>query len=111
RGGQNGRSPLARRPQKGQETGSPCWGVTAVRATARGPDRDVPPAADFPPLPPPPPGDASAVLRPVNLPKGLPQSMQNCAPGSFARPQYGQAVTGKCSTGRRSYGLPIYSAN
>src|SRR4029077_5222189 len=86
-GGQTGCRPLARPPQKGQEIESPCSRVTAVRATTRVPDRDVPPAAVSPPPPPPPPGDASAVLRPVNLPMGLPQSMQNCAPGSFARPQ------------------------
>src|SRR2546427_3231343 len=85
--GKTGCGPLAGPPQKGQEIDSPCSRVTAVRATTRVPDRDVPPAADFPPLPPPLPGDASAVLRPVNLPMGLPQSMQNCAPGSFARPQ------------------------
>src|SRR5437879_11780355 len=92
--GQNGCSPLARPPQKGQAIDSPCSRVTAVRATTRVPDRDVPPAADFPPLPPPPPGDASPVLRPVTLPMGLPQSLQNCAPVSFARPPSGQAVTG-----------------
>src|SRR2546422_2655248 len=85
--GQNGSSPLARPPQKGQAIDSPCSRVTAVRATTRVPDRDVPPAADFPPLPPPPPGDASAVLRPVNLPLGLPPAIQNCAPGAFAPPQ------------------------
>src|SRR5207247_7160247 len=45
------------------------------------------PRRRLPPTPPPPPGDASAVLRSVNSPMGLPQSMQNCAPGSFARPQ------------------------
>src|SRR5207253_9259493 len=91
--GQNGCTPLARPPQKGQEIDSPCSRVTAVRATTRVPDRDVPPAADFPPLPPPPPGDASAALRPVNLPMGLPRPMPNCAPGALARPPHGQAAT------------------
>src|SRR5947208_3885543 len=91
--GQNGCGPLARPPQKGQEIDSPCSRVTAVRATTRVPDRDVPPAADFPPLPPPPPADASAVFRPVTLPKGLPQPMHNAPPGPFPRPPYGPAVT------------------
>src|SRR5207245_11698425 len=88
------RSPLSRRRQWGEACDPPGARASALRATRRVPDRDVPPAADFPPLPPPPPGDASAVLRPVNLPMGLPQSMQNCAPGSFARPQRRRAVTG-----------------
>src|SRR2546426_2527760 len=71
--GQNGCSPLARPPQKGQAIDSPCSRVTAVRATTRVPDRDVPPAAELPPPPPPPPRAARAGLRPAALPPGLAQ--------------------------------------
>src|SRR5947208_10740870 len=80
--GQNGCSPLARPPQKGQEIDSPCSRVTAVRATTRVPDRDVPPAADFPPLPPTPPPLTSGHLLTAYVRKGLPQTMQHRATGS-----------------------------
>src|SRR2546422_4769595 len=95
--GQNGSSPLARPPQKGQAIDSPCSRVTAVRATTRVPDRDVPPAADFPPLPPPPPRLASADFRPADLPPGFSLSKQNHTPGSVARPELRQEGTGTCA--------------
>ncbi|HTD69223.1 MAG TPA: hypothetical protein VK647_02120 [Gemmatimonadales bacterium] len=83
--GQNGWSPLARPPQKGQEIGSPWSRARAERATTR--VAGAAPAAVTAPPSPPLPADAAAGVRPVDLPMGLPQSMQNCAPGSFARPQ------------------------
>jgi len=87
--GQNGRSLLAEPPQKGQAIGSwsrtgPARATTCVLGNGAAPG-----AVSTPPLPPrpPSPADAPAALRPVGLVMGLPQSMQNCAPGSFARPQ------------------------
>lgn len=46
------------------------------------------------------------------LDSGLPQSMQNSAPGSLARPQKAQVVTGGAfPLEPRSYDTPIYCAN
>jgi len=81
--GQNGRNPLARPLQKGQAIGSPGSRATGGRAMTRVPGTDAAPA----PVVSPPPADAAAALRPVDVLMGLPQSVQNCAPGSFARPQ------------------------
>ena len=96
--GQNGRSLLAEPLQKGQAIGSwsragPARATTRVLGNGAAPFAvSTPPPPPRPPplpLPPPPPSpaDAPAALRAVGLVMGLPQSMQNCAPGSFARPQ------------------------
>ena len=76
--GQNGCCPLARLPQNGQEIGSP-W-ATVGRATTRVSGNDAAP-------PVPPPADAAGALRLADWLMGLPQSIQNSAPGSFPRPQ------------------------
>src|SRR5207247_11247392 len=70
--GQNGRRPLARPPQKGHVSASGRVGATTGGATPRVPGTAVPTAA---------------ALTPEALPMGLPQSIQNCAPASFSRPQ------------------------
>src|SRR5438552_11033244 len=52
--------------------------------------------------PPPPPPAATAARAAAALVSGLPQSEQNCAPESFCRPQYWQALRGI------TLGGPIY---
>lgn len=78
--GQNGSSPFARPSQNGQVMASAWLGARAGAETTRvagiaGP----PPGAGW--------GGAAAAFTPVDLPMGLPQSMQYCAPASFSRPQ------------------------
>jgi hypothetical protein len=73
--GQNGWVALARPPQNGQGTGSAGSRATAGRATTRVPGTGAAPPPD------------AAALSLVDLPIGLPQSMQNWAPGSLSRPQ------------------------
>jgi len=66
--GQNGNTLLARLPQNGQRIASRA-GAAAGGATTRLPDA------------------AAAARSAADLPMGLPQSIQNCAPGSLSRPQ------------------------
>ena len=42
--------------------------------------------------PPPPPPAATAARAAAAVVRGVPQSVQNCAPVSFCRPQYWQAL-------------------
>src|SRR2546423_10293676 len=80
----------------------PPWGGTTVPHSGQG--ASAPAAADTvgaPPglgeplvretMPPPPPA-ATAARAAAALVRGLPQSEQNCAPVSFWRPQYWQAL-------------------
>src|SRR6058998_3030484 len=58
--------------------------------------------------PPPPPPAATAARAAAALVRGLPQSLQNCAPASFCRPQYWQTLEDGEDGGAIKLGGPIY---
>jgi hypothetical protein len=96
-------------PWPGDAPGAP---ITSVAALDTWPPRNGAAVA----LPPVGTGAAAplaaraGVEAELGLPRGFPQSMQNCEPGSLARPQKAQVVTVREGSRAIKYGLTIYWA-
>src|SRR5258708_29256668 len=80
-------------PAPGEVTTDPHTGQGAsVDALPSEPGPLVRETSPPPPPPPPPPPAATAARAATPLVSGLPPSGQNCAPASFCRPPYWQAL-------------------